>query len=370
MKIKTITCHHVYNHGAYLQAYALVTHLKAMGHDAEIINYRPDYLRGHFSLFAGDYRYSRIGLGWLYIIAKLPFRLAALKRKKAFDNFYRDYIPTTPTEYHTLDSLRADPPIADCYIAGSDQIWNTTFKNGNDPAFYLSFGTAQTKRISYAASFATDMLKPGTETFVKKSLENFDHISVREKSGLNILSRLGFTGHHVVDPVFLLSASQWDKLASNDGLNEKYVLIYDFERSPEIEHIAKSISKKHNLKIYSVGPFRLKYADRNYINFAPNSFLGLIKNAHCIISNSFHGSAFALIYHKDFIVTKRADGLNTRMIDLLGQYNLHYKLATDDTNETIFKPVDYSIVTPKLEYDITSSKQFLMTGIDAASKSK
>lgn len=360
MRIKTITCHHVYNHGAYLQALALVIYLQSIGHEAEIINYRPDYLRGHFNLWHIEHRYKKIGLGWLYLLAKLPERLIAFKRKKVFDKFYKKHIQTTTQEYHSIDELRANPPIADCYIAGSDQIWNTSFKNGTDPGFYLDFGGKSVKRISYAASFATDELADFATDFVKEKLCNFDYISVRESSGLNILNNLGFNGEQVVDPVFLLPIQWWDKFASNDGLNENYILVYDFENSPEIKTIAKRLAKLKNIKIYSIGSHKLKYANRNYINYDPTTFVGLIKNAKYVISNSFHGSAFALIFKKNFFVVNRADGLNVRMRDLLSKCNLQSRIiSTDATNNQLLSQISYSNVSSLINQDIAKSKRFL-----------
>ena len=137
MIIKTITCHDVYNLGASLQAYALQTYLQKQGHEVEIIDYKPDYLSGHFKLW-GVYNpvYDKPFIRLLYLLAKLPGRLMALRRKKAFDVFTKNYLHLT-RRYHSNDELKKDPPIADAYIAGSDQIWNTVFKNGRDPAFYL-----------------------------------------------------------------------------------------------------------------------------------------------------------------------------------------------------------------------------------------
>lgn len=360
MIIKTITCHHVYNHGAYLQAYALIEYLKGLGHDAEIINYRPQYLRGHFNLWHIEDRYKKLGLGWLYLLAKLPERLIALKRKKVFDQFFHNYIPITEIEYLSVEELRANPPKADCYIAGSDQIWNTTFRNGTDPVFYLDFGYIQTKRISYAASFATDKLEDGAIDFVKKKLRNFDSISVREPSGLNILKNLGYNGIEVVDPVFLLTKKLWNNFASNDGFKEDYILIYDFENSPEIRTIAKRLARLKSLKIYSVGSRKLNYANENFINSNPKTFVGLIKNARCVISNSFHGSAFALIFNKDFFVINRADGLNVRMRDLLTKYNLQSRIITTNiTDAKLISSIDYSYVNPLINDNIIKSKEFL-----------
>ncbi|MBQ7042380.1 MAG: polysaccharide pyruvyl transferase family protein [Muribaculaceae bacterium] len=364
MRIKTITCHHVYNHGAYLQTYALIEYLKSLGYDAEIINYRPYYLRGHFNLWHIEHKYKKIGLGWLYLLAKLPKRLIALNRKKVFDKFYNQYIQTTSEEYLSIDDLKANPPEADCYIAGSDQIWNTTFKNGIDAGFYLDFGKKSIKRISYAASFATDTLTIGTEKFVSDNLKHFDKISVREASGIKILDSLGYRGTEVLDPVFLFPKYFWDKFSNNKGINNKYILVYDFEKSPEIRQVAKRLAKITGLKIYSIGSHHLNYVNKNFINYDPTTFVGLIKNANYIISNSFHGTAFAMIFEKDFFVIKRIDGLNVRMRDLLSKFDLSSRIisTTVKDDELVF-PIDYSKISHKINDEISKSQQFLFNAL-------
>lgn len=159
MKIKTITCHDVYNVGASLQACALVTYLRKLGHDAQIIDYKPDYLSNHYPLWGlGNPAYDKPVIRELYNLAKLPGRLKARngKRKAEYDRFTAEFLPLTPRRYTSNDDLKQNPPEADVYFAGSDQIWNCFFPNGKDPAFYLDFAPAGSVRASYAASFAMD----------------------------------------------------------------------------------------------------------------------------------------------------------------------------------------------------------------------
>ena len=362
MKIKTITCHHVYNHGALLQAYALIEFLKGEGHEASIIDYRPQYLDGHFKLWRSDSRHNRIGLGWAYVLAKLPGRICALKRKKAFDTFFDHYMSVTERVYHSIDELRDNPPEADLYIAGSDQIWNTDFKNGNDASFYLSFGNCH--KISYAASFATSKLHDGTEDFVKKELKNFDAISVRENSGKIILNQLGFNGEVVVDPVFLITKERWDKIATEYCRDMEYVLVYDFENNEDIQKLAQRYARLNHCKIFSIGPYHMDYPDKCFLNYGPDTFVGLIRNAQCVFSNSFHASAFSLIYNTPFFIVNRKDGLNNRMSDLLKHYNLIERLVSSDCkDETLVSIPEWNSVSQIIEYDITMSKQWLKKSI-------
>ena len=210
MRVNTITCHDVYNVGAALQAYALCRYLRERGHDAHIIDYKPDYLSGHYRLWGGvSPRFDRPGLRLAFNLAKFPGRAAARmgRRKRNFDSFRRTYLPLT-ARYDSFAALCAEPPPADVCLAGSDQIWNTLFPNGRDPAFYLQFAPAGVTRASYAASFAMDAVDPAWAERQRAWIGALDYVSVREPSGLALLEQLGITGGEaVMDPVFLLPAA-------------------------------------------------------------------------------------------------------------------------------------------------------------------
>lgn len=367
MKINTITCHRVYNHGAALQAWALATFLKQQGHEVNIIDYRPYYLRGHFQWSVNNPRFDKPIIKWLYLLAKYPGWRKSLARKAAFDAFDNKFIAPLVTKYCYLSSeeLKQNPPDADVYIAGSDQIWNTMFKNGTDPSFYLDFGSERTKRLSYAASFTTQKLRNGTEDFVKSKISYLDGISVRESSGVKLLKSMGYNSVMVCDPVFLIDSNTWiSKVATNDGEGERYVVVYDFECSIEVQKIAERVAKLKGLKIYSIGPYALKYTSHNYINYGPDTFVALIKNATCVISNSFHATAFSLIFNRDMFVVKRADGLNVRMQDLLTRYGMADRLVDSNTSvDVLMSCIDYDKVNKILIKEIKDSKEWLVKNL-------
>ena len=264
MKIKTITCHDVYNVGASLQAYALMTYLSSLGHEVEIIDYKPEYLSRHYRLTGvSNPKYDKPVLKQVYNILKFPGRFKALhsQRKKEYDLFKEQYLKVTSHRYTSNEELKKNPPEADVYFAGSDQIWNTKFPNGKDAAFYLDFAPANTIRAAYAASFATEQIEPEYRECVKTWLSNLDYISVRESSGVQIISELGIDNSiQVLDPVFLLNKIEWLKICKKLDLTEKYLLVYDFDNNPRIQVYAQKMAKERNLKIYSVLP--CSYCDR------------------------------------------------------------------------------------------------------------
>lgn len=319
MKICTITCQNADNHGARLQCFALAYWLKMQGNDVEVIDYQPDYMRGPRLWY-----WPKDVKGYAKLLFQFCDRYRAVRRHKVFSLFSKKYIPLTKV-YYSIDDLRNDPPIADKYIAGSDQIWNPTFRNGTDPAYYLDFGPQSVCRESFAASFAVPEIEDRQKKeWMKESLLNFDRITVREQSALNILNGMGLSAELQEDPVFLLSAEEWDKALDLDDLwpnlvegEKKYVLVYDFFISDEIKSEALKYAKKQDCEIYAVCHKPLDYADRNFTYASPADFVNLIKHASCVISNSFHGTVFSMIYDVPYIVVDRPDNLNVRMRDLL-----------------------------------------------------
>lgn len=360
MQIKTITCHDVYNHGASLQAYALQTYLESMGHSAEIIDYKPDYLSGHYRLWTVDNPiFDKPFIKQLYLLAKLPERLISLKRKSLFDEFTTKYLKLTSHRYNSNEELKENPPQADVYIAGSDQIWNTLFQNGRDSAFYLDFAPKISKRISYAASFATEDIDKAYIPFVKKMLQNFDKISVRERCALPLLSSLGRAdGVAVCDPVFLLNRKHWEGLLPKGQKTGRYLLVYDTEKSDIVKSVAQRIAKAKKLKIYNVSAFRIGYADQDLWASSPLDFVQLIRDAEYVVSNSFHATAFSMIFERNFCVINRSEHINERMKGLLMNYMLDDRLVTD-YSDSLLIDINFSEVLLSLQEDIDQSKHYL-----------
>jgi len=316
MRVCTITCSNADNHGARLQTFALAKYLMDQGNEVRVIDYRPSYLDPSNKVLYWP------GLSvkeWVKLFLRFAQRVRSKKRHYSFATFSKKYIPLTDRIYRSVDELRNDPPEADLYMAGSDQIWNTSFPNGTDPAFYLDFGRDGIRRESFAASFATKTLCAGSEDFVRMNLGRFNKITVRESFGITIVESLGYRAELQDDPVFLLSAEQWNHIADGTGEGERYVLVYDFFSDKEIKKKARETAKECNVSIYAICPFRQPYADKNFVTAGPESFVSLVKNASLIVTNSYHAIAFSLIYNRPFAFVPRPDGLNDRIYDLLSR---------------------------------------------------
>lgn len=375
MKIKTITCHHVYNYGASLQAYALQHYLESLGHEVEIIDFNPWFHCDRYNPFWMPK--NAIGRA-AQIIKILPFMryiwypYKAYKggmfktwgRKAAFEKFEKEYYHLTPIKYYSYEQLQKNPPRADVYVAGSDQIWNTFSENGKEPSYYLDFGKESIKRISYAASLATSTIKEEYKVFIKEKLARFNAISVREKTGVKLLADIGIDNISVVlDPVFLLDKSEWQQLSLKGNLyglsHESYVLVYDFLGNDDnMISFVKAYAKEKSLKIVSINDFSERdYADININNAGPLEFLALINNAACVVASSFHATAFSVILEKEFY-TFNLKGYNnsSRMLDFLSSIGLQERMNSEDI---IDNPIDWKKISSNLLLKLKQSKEFV-----------
>ena len=370
MKIRTITCHDVNNYGASLQALALQTYLTSLGHDVKIIDYLPKYsipynlwkVHPSSHLYTLS-KYSHIVK--LFCAARRYFQIRpTFGRKRAFQEFNKKFLLLT-RHYSTYSELAQDPPEADLYIAGSDQIWRTNMDNGKDPSYYLQFGDFRTRRISYAASFGLPSITDGLDFLVRTYLSVFNALSVREKSGLSILDELGVQGTIVVDPVFLLTNTEWQDLLEikERKIKEPYLLIYDLNHgcmNEEKRCHAINYAKAHGLKIVAINDVRnTSYAQININDGSPVDFVNLIRHAEYVISDSFHATAFCTIMHTPFCVYfNRPQAV--RIWDFLSILGLEYRMNNHKVMETT---IDWTKVQLLLDGQIKLSKDYLLQNI-------
>lgn len=265
----------------------------------------------------------------------------------------------TPKRYSSNDELKRNIPKADIFIAGSDQIWNPVLENGKDPAFFLDFVPDDKRKIAYAASFSVDNIPVELKKQVAFYLKRFDAISVRESSAVTIVHDLGINNvEHVLDPVFLLDRCQWKQIIKRKQ-KEKYVLVYDFDKNPYIKQCAINFAKQNNCKVYSV--LKSDYADKSFHNYGPDEFVGLVAGAECVVSNSFHATAFSIIFHTPFYVFNREWGINSRMRDLVEACGIQSRLISEIPDQC--EKVDWDSVDNKVNKLIDKSKQFLINAL-------
>jgi hypothetical protein len=339
-----------------------MTYLKNLGHEVEIINYKPEYLSREYKLFVihSPEWGKNILLKIVYLILKIPERLIQLPIKYAFDAFTRSHLTVTAKRYTSNEELRRDPPKAEAYICGSDQIWNCNLPNGHDPAFYLDFAPATAMKMSYAASFAMDYIPENLKDELRQRIDKLDHVSVRESDAINLLQDIGINrGIHVLDPVFLLDRSDWEKMAKPVAKG-RYILIYSADNEEVILDAAKKVAAIRNCPIYAVNSMPLGGVDKNFRYASPDEFLGLIRDAEYVVTNSFHAIAFALIFNVEFLALGRIEKLNSRMISLLRSLELENRYLIDAVFDARQLPsMNYHEVEKRIDKLKQQSKQFI-----------
>lgn len=320
-KIRIITIHYGTNHGSVLQSYALSTYLKAKGHDVKVIDYIPPRYKIWNSLLRRNRGKYPLPVIMLY------YPLAVLKSfrvREKFERFLRRNIELTK-RYTTKEALKKDPPEADVYISGSDQVWNNDYNGNEDLTYFLDFAPAHAKRIAYAASFGKERITEQEYlNSVQPLLTEFAAISVREKDAQNILQEMNISSVHVVDPVFLLTKEQWRAFERPIHVEEKYTLVYVMDGlHEELLDYAQKIQESMGNAIYTISFSKINdpRVSKSFYLTDPKDFVGLMQKADTVVTNSFHGTAFSVMMGKKFITVGKKQ-YNSRMESLLKRLNL------------------------------------------------
>lgn len=337
------------NYGQLLQCYALQQYLREQGHEPFLIRYDPRTDIKPVSLFRKIIKAFNIKNLINFIANKAKSRIYKRRvfldkenKLRKFDEFRREYIFQSEKVYLSYYELQKDPPEADCYIVGSDQVWNfykmplASCKNIIH-AYFLDFGRKSTKKIAYAASWGKTEIPENFIAEITPLLKQFDYISVREESGLDICKKCGIQNAEFrCDPTLLLSRNHYQNLCQSESTNlshRKYILIYRLWNSCNfpIKKIFKW-AKINNFEIIYITANGLSDSYKKRCPTIPE-WIALIANAEYVITNSFHGSLFSLIFRKKFGVVPLKDsqiGMNSRINMLFKLFHVSPRWFTDN----------------------------------------
>lgn len=370
-KVGILTFQDSYNYGANLQAFALRKSIENLGYRVEIINYQ-----------STSRKYSR--QSFLHRIRSVIWKNTAKRffeskvRKRKTNDFKKNYMNLSTNIYFTKDDLKKCCRYYNAIVVGSDQVWNNHNINGDD-SFYLSF-VEKIPAIAYAPSFGRSTISNKEKLQIKPYLEKISDIAMREITGARIVSDIIKKDIDVVaDPTLLLSKQEWNQIAPPRIIKEKYVLCYympgDKKAEEKIRILSQQISEKYDCKIVNIGKkeySKIKRLDSDRFDDGPEDFISLIRDAQYIITNSYHGTVFSIIYEKEFWVPihKNSEGggyFNTRILELLEILGLPERLKDIDTNEMIDEKdvkINYEKVKHKLDELKEKSENFLKTALE------
>lgn len=275
-------------------------------------------------------------------------------------SFRKKYLKTD--RIYTPQNISESNKVYDVFLTGSDQVWNDSCSL-KDSVYCLTFAEDKKKKISFSASFGFDFIEKEREEFYKTALGRFDAISVREKSGVEIVDKLiGKKPDIIPDPTFMLTKEMWNNIAHMPK-EKKYILIYLLNARDDLLEFAKSLSEKTGLSIINITDENHKIIDAKYVhNAGPCEFLGYYNNAEYIVTNSFHGLMFSLIYRKSVYVDIPEGKQTTfeRLTYILGKIGITDRYIKDLPEDFIPSRIDY---TP-YEEKISKLKQDTLTFIE------
>ena len=325
MKVGVITFHSANNYGAVLQTWALQKVLKDLGTKPGVVNYHPD-------IIDGLYDPMKLKKGVTRSLLKLKVYIRnrkSLIRYKKFKSFIRTKLNLIG-DYRTYKDLVDARLNLDAYIVGSDQVWNPTHIDGFDPAYYLEFAEQGSKRISYAASLGTDYIVAKYKNKMEEALKGFTAISVRERSVQIAVSELADKPVEVVlDPTLLLDIEDYDEIKIKSKYKKPYILVYSIEKNAQLIEFANKISVSLGIPILQRRPSGglINQMEPFYTSDA-GEFLGYIESAEYVITNSFHGTVFSVLYGKPFVSMLHTD-TGKRTDDLLNELGLSSHILHD-----------------------------------------
>lgn len=332
MKCKLITIHHIHNFGSVFQAYSLQKYLQQQGIDTEVIDYRPAYYdagRNKLKTMVGKV----LNLG--------PY----LTRKQKFESFVKKYENLTGKRFTTLEQLQSYYESSkEVFIAGGDQLWNNYHPCGNDDAYKLTFAK-QGRKLAYGTSMGRDNFTEEEMKALAGKVTDFKSIMLREKSTVDMLGKhTAVPVSHVIDPVGLLEAEDFRKLAKKPAITEPYAVMYLADSSPLLDAAIELLSQKMGLKIVHICGFRKKcYCDYFVKDAGPEEILGYIANAQFVLSASFHATMFSLMFNKPFATLLPGEKTNARIEDLLKHVGLGNRiLRSEEQLGELEKQIDYA----------------------------
>lgn len=359
------------NYGMLLQCWALQQMLKQMGHSPFVIRYEPKSQRsGILGKLINNYRFIKNFI-------KTSAQERSKIKRRGFDIFRENNLELSTNYYNNLSEIQKTPPIADCYIAGSDQIWAQLLSNKNNKVFFLDFGSQTTMRIAYAPSFSMKDYPLELKQQLREILKKFDAVSCREYDGVRICNSVGIKAVKVLDPTMLLKKENYLNFIEKKEKKRKQIFIYSINISEpnEIRWMElKNYANKRDLSIlvttangYIRGEEIFKGVEYSYATIP--EWLSNIFNSELVVTTSFHGIVFSIIFEKNFIYIPLKgvyEKGNNRVFELLNDLNLGNRILTDTISydNIMQNTIDWSLVGSCLNNLRKTSLEFLQDSID------
>lgn len=386
-KIGIITIHNSPNYGASLQSFALYYYLTTKGYDCEII----DLARPTHQDYVASEKYNPL----ITTIDKPSFMRRQVRKVRALINSiissdwqYDEQLNVRKRKFEQfnsqirlskrfccIDDLYNSPPRYDIYITGSDQVWNPG--NGGIPVepYFLTFVKDEGRKIAYAPSVGITTIPDHVKEKYRKWLSSYDCLSVREKEAKAIVTELTPKDVEVVlDPVFLLGISYWNSILKAPDKASQYIFCFVLNKNDALLSYAEKIKAELCCELIVISAGWKYKGTKNYqlvMDAGIGEFLGLIKNAEMVLTDSFHGTAFSLLLAKNFFsYISPENKRGSRIINLLRKFSLSEHLLSQGLDqkgtELVGYRVDHNDLLCKISAERQRSRDFLLKAIEGA----
>ena len=367
------------NYGQILQCFAMQRVLEKIGHNTYLIQYKHSETRPSLRTKVEFFFVNLLRRNWHNLYLKDVTLPAPTINdvKRDFESFKNQYLVKSANTYVSLNELRENPPIADAYFVGSDQVWFKSLLFEENKVFFLNFGDKNIKRIAYAASFSMTEYPAYLLPRLRKQLSRFDSISVRERTALKFCKDAGCEADVVLDPTLLLTKQDYISLLqlSSNPNNELFIYCLNINSKDDIQFDELEVmAYERHLKIVvtpSSGYINSQelFPNVEYQYHTIKSWIEQIMNSNCVVTTSFHGIMFSIIFHIPFIYIPLKGGYshgNNRVLDFLDELGMEARILTASKSySSIYKsPIDWSAVDAKLSELRKKSIDFIIQSLN------
>lgn len=327
--IAIITMQNVMNYGAFLQSYASQRFFEDLGYSCVFYDYYRKNMK-MANVFLGYFQKDRNLAGLVKCFVSAP--TLALK-KVIWTKAKKKYLKETSRKYFTVSDFYDYPVDSNYYCVGSDQVWNSEWSDGILPELYLGFVEDKSRCFSYCSSFGKSTIPFEESELIHDYLSGFKILTVREPSSKTILQNSGISNVVLgIDPVFMVSKEVWTHFANKwPAKSQKYVLLYNLKRDYKLESYAKEFARYVGLPLIQIG-VRLDYIWKAVGKLVPcpslEKFVSLFRDSEYVVTDSFHGTSFGLIFNKK-IICRMPERFGSRISDILSRFNISERLLSD-----------------------------------------
>lgn len=354
MKVNVITRHAPANYGSLLQTIATQKIISDLGYECEIIDYIPKYETGvriAFTQLKQKKKWNNnLIKKLLYIAAREPENIIMYKkfsamRKRTLNLGFRCCSIEELKETYRNET-------GSIYVTGSDQVWGSVSTGIYDPAYFLDFIPKDARRLSFSSSFGKTAFDAQTKEEYKQLLLKYDAVTVREDSAVELINTMGIHAEQILDPTLLLTSDEWEQYITPMRKPDRYVLVYQIHNNPGLDIYAKNFARYVDMPLVRISPLFHQAKRGGRFVYLPDigGFLDLIKNADHMVTDSFHGTAFAINFNTRFVEVLPNTDTGSRNQSVLKLLDLTDRIVKEfDKFDLADKQIDFSSCRKKLE---------------------